>query len=684
MTDADATRIDSDGSPESRTPQSPIPQSPVRYLLRRFAGRRWPTFAGALGLLLFGLALQRIPALFIGVALDALLLDSQTYALPGIPADWIPATRTGQAALTICVLGVAIAAESAAKWYGRLVYEEASLRTLHEIRTTAYETATALSMRFYDAEETGDVLSILNDDVDNLGDLFDGVRDGVLYGGEILTAFAFMLLLNWNLAVVLMLLPVLIAATGRVYAGLLEPRHDEVRASVGTVNGRLRDAVEGLSTVKAFTREERERERVADASAEYKSAMWSTLRLRAVYNRVSWLLAAVGIWGLFSLGAYWILEGPPLFFTQELSAGTLLTFILYTFSFLDPTRRLAVDVINKFESARASSKRVVSLFRSDQRLAEAEDAPELDVTEGRVEYDAVSFSYPSADESTVENVSFAAESGEFVGLVGSTGAGKSTLTRLLFRFYDPDSGAIRIDGRDVAEVSVESLRNRIGYVSQDPFLFHGTVRENVAYANPEVSREAVVTAAKQAGAHEFVTELEEGYDTQIGERGATLSGGQRQRLAIARALVGDPPILVLDEATSHVDNETEAEIQRSLLEMAGDRTVFAIAHRLSTVRDADRILVLDDGRLVEEGTHDELLAEDGTYARLWRIQTGEVAAGDGSVAADSSADESAADKSAADKSAADKSAADKSAADKSAADKSAADESPAGESEVTR
>jgi ATP-binding cassette subfamily B protein len=661
MTDADATRIDSDNSPASRTPQSPTPQSPVRSLLHRFAGRRWPTFAGSLGLLLVGLALQRIPALFIGVALDALLLDSNTYALPLVPDDWIPATRTGQAALTIGVLGVAIAAESATKWYGRLVYEQASLRTLHEIRTAAYETATALSMRFYDAEETGDVLSILNDDVDNLGDLFDGIRDGVLYGGEILTAFAFMLLLNWNLAVVLMALPVLIAATGRVYARLLEPRHDEVRASVGTVNGRLRDAVEGLSTVKAFTREERERERVADASAEYKSAMWSTLRLRAVYNRVSWLLAAVGIWGLFSLGAYWILEGPPLFFTQKLSAGTLLTFILYTFSFLDPTRRLAVDVINKFESARASSKRVVSLFGSDQRIAESEDAPELEVTEGRVEYDGVSFSYPSAetadetpDEPTLEDVSFAAEAGEFVGIVGSTGAGKSTLTKLLFRFYSPDSGAVRIDGRDVTEVSVESLRDGIGYVSQDPFLFHGTVRENVAYANPEVSREAVVTAAKQAGAHEFVTELAEGYDTQIGERGATLSGGQRQRLAIARALVGGPPILVLDEATSHVDNETEVEIQRRLLEMAGDRTVFAIAHRLSTVRDADRILVLDDGRLVEEGTHDELLAEGGTYARLWRIQTGEVAAGDGSVATDSSAAES------------------------------AADESPAGESEVTR
>ncbi|WP_276302189.1 ABC transporter ATP-binding protein [Halorussus lipolyticus] len=628
MTDADATRTDpnEDASP------------PIRYLLRRFAGARWRTFAGALGLLLVGLFLQRVPALFIGVALDALLLDSRAYVLPLVPTDWIPASLTGQAALTVSVLAVAIVAESGAKWYGRLVYETASLRTLHEIRTAAYEAGTALSMDFYDAEETGDVLSVLNDDVDNLGDLFSGVRDGLVYGGEILTAFAFMLLLNWNLALVLAPLPVLIAATGRVYARLLEPRHDEIRASVGTVNGRLRDAIEGLSTVKAFTREDRERERVAEASAEYKSAAWSALRLRAVYNRVSWVLAAVGIWGLFALGSYWILAGPPVFFTRELSAGTLLTFVLYTFSFLDPTRRLAVDVIDQFESARASSKRVVALLRSDRRLPEPDDAPDLRVTEGRVEYDGVSFSYPAqspgdapdetADDSTLEDVSFTAEAGEFVGVVGPTGAGKSTLVKLVFRFYDPDSGTVRIDGQDIAGVSVESLRKHVGYVSQDPFLFHGSVRENVAYANPEASEQAVVTAAKRAGAHEFVADLPEGYETQIGERGATLSGGQRQRLAIARALVGDPPVLVLDEATSHVDNETEVEIQRRLLELSGDRTVFAIAHRLSTVRDADRLLVLDDGAVVESGTHDELLGAGGTYAKLWRIQTGEIAAGD--------------------------------------------------------
>jgi ATP-binding cassette subfamily B protein len=606
-------------------------QTPIRYVLDRFARRRWRRFAGGLGLLLLALFLQRVPALFIGVALDALLLADRAYTLPLVPGAWIPSTTTGQALLTIGVLGAAIVGESAAKWYGQLVYEEATLRTLHEIRTTAYDTATSLSMRFYDARDSGDVLSVLHDDVTNLRDLFYGARDGVRYGGGVVSAFAFMLLLNWNLAVVVAVLPVVLAATGRVYASLLEPHYDAIRGSVGTMNVRLRDAVEGLSTVKAFTREPAERKRVAEASAEYRDAKWAGIRLRAIYNRVSWLVAAVGIWGLFALGGYWIVAGPPSVFTAELTPGTMLTFILYTFSFLDPTRRLAVDVIDKVENAQASSRRVVEVLRSDDRLADPDDAPDLVVEEGRVRYEGVSFSYEAADDETLGDVSFATDGGEFVGVVGSTGAGKSTLLKLLFRFYDPDAGSVCVDGQDVASVDVESLREQVGYVSQDPFLFHGTVAENVAYAT-DATREEVVAAAKRAGAHEFVRELDEGYDTEIGERGATLSGGQRQRIAIARAVVADPPILVFDEATSHVDNRTEVDIQRSLLSMAGERTVFAIAHRLSTVRSADHILVMDDGRLVEEGTHEELVAADGTYARLWRIQTGEIAAGNDGVA----------------------------------------------------
>jgi ATP-binding cassette subfamily B protein len=618
-------------------------QTPVGYILDRFARPRWRSFALGAGLLLVAVVLQRVPALFVGVALDALLLDSQAYALPLVPNGWLPTSTGGQAALTVAVVGGSVVGESAAKWYGRLVYEKASLLTLHDLRTEAVATATALPMSFHDDSAGGDVLSIVNDDVDNVGDLFAGLRSGLNYAGGLVSAFAFMLLLNWNLALVLLVVPVILVVLGRVYADLLEDRYDAIRASVGRVNVRVRDAIQGLSTVKAFTAEPTERSRVADASNDYKRSTWSALRLRIGYDAVSWFLGTVGIWGLFLLGGYWILAGPPLFFGAELTAGSLLTFLIYAESFLDPTRRLAVNVIDKVESAQASSRRVTDLLRRETDGRDDEATETLDVPEGRVEYENVTFSYDSehdagaadtapesegSSDPTLRDVSFEAAPGAFVGVVGATGAGKSTLLQLLFRFYEPDDGTIRLDGQDVQDVDVESLREHLALVSQDPFLFPGTVTENVAYGVTDPDREAVEAAAKTAEAHEFVTELPDGYDTEVGERGASLSGGQRQRIAIARALFADPEILVLDEATSHVDNETEATIQRQLAAVAGDRTVFAIAHRLSTVRDADQILVLDDGELVESGTHDDLLDQEGVYADLWSVQTGAVAASD--------------------------------------------------------
>ncbi|MFB6270580.1 MAG: ABC transporter ATP-binding protein, partial [Halobacterium sp.] len=525
------------------------------------------------------------------------------------------------------VLGAAVVAESALQWYGSLVYEKAALRTLHDVRVSVFDAAAGLPMSFHDDRDGGDVLSVVNDDVDNLGDLFAGARDGLLYGGGLVSAFAFMLLLNWQLAVLLLAVPAALVATGRVYARLLEPRYDAVRAGVGSVNTQVRDAVRGLSTVKAYTGEATERARVADASADYRDAKWSVHRLRVAYNGLSWTFGTVGIWGLFLLGGYWIVAGPPAVFTADLTAGSLLTFLIYAESFLDPTRRLAVNVVDKLESAQASARRVADLLEHE---TEGGDAAGLDVTDGAVEYEDVSFAYDGADDDALSDVSFAVDGGSFVGVVGPTGAGKSTLVKLLLRFYDPDAGVVRIDGRDVADASPASVREHVGYVSQEPFLFPGTVAENVAFGDEDPDRDAVVAAAEAAEAHEFVTDLPDGYDTEVGERGASLSGGQRQRVAIARALYRDPAVLVLDEATSHVDNETEAAIQRSLASVAGDRTVFAIAHRLSTVRDADQILVVEDGRIVERGTHDALVERDGAYADLWRVQTGAYAAETGS------------------------------------------------------
>jgi ATP-binding cassette subfamily B protein len=285
------------------------------------------------------------------------------------------------------------------------------------------------------------------------------------------------------------------------------------------------------------------------------------------------------------------------------------------------------QIINGYQYAEAAGERIVGLLDMDPRI---EDDPggDFDSIEGHVEFDGVSFAYKdedgNPDEQVLEDVSFEAGPGDYVGLVGPTGAGKSTTMKLLLRFYDPDEGEIRVDGTDVRDVSLAELRRSVGYVSQEPYLFYGTVTENVAYGLPDPDPDDVEAACRRAGAHEFVVELKDGYDTMVGERGVKLSGGQRQRIALARAILRDPDVLVLDEATSHVDNETEAVIQNSLEDLIADRTTFAIAHRLSTVRDADTILVMDDGEVVERGTHEELLTADGLYANLWRVQVGEV------------------------------------------------------------
>jgi ATP-binding cassette subfamily B protein len=297
------------------------------------------------------------------------------------------------------------------------------------------------------------------------------------------------------------------------------------------------------------------------------------------------------------------------------------------------------QVINDYQYAEAAGQRIVGLLDSEPAIADESDAATLDDVDGRVEYDGVSFRYDSgtateaedgnltanADRDwTLADVSFDVEPGEFVGIVGPTGAGKTTLMKLLLRLYEPSEGAIRLDGRDIRDVRLQDLRRNVGYVSQEPYLFYGSVTDNVAYGLPNADQEAIVEATKRAGANDFVTKLPDGYDTMVGERGVKLSGGQRQRLSIARTILRDPAVLILDEATSHVDNETEAVIQRSLAELTADRTTFAIAHRLSTVRDADRILVFDGGQLVEQGSHEDLLETDGLYATLWQVQVGDV------------------------------------------------------------
>ena len=373
--------------------------------------------------------------------------------------------------------------------------------------------------------------------------------------------------------------------------------------------------------------------RVEDASREYLDAQWDAIMARITFFPTLAITTQLSYVLVFLIGGWWVVTGSPPhpFFdspNNTMTAGTLVLFLNYTRRFSWPMRRVG-EVLNNYQYAEAAGERITGLLDLEPRVKDAPDAAPLDSAEGRVEFDDVSFSYENDEgdpEQVLRDISFSVEPGEYVGLVGPTGAGKSTLMKLLLRFYDPDEGDVRIDGADVDEVTLQSLRDSIGYVNQEPFLFYGTARDNIAYGLDDVDEADMHAAARIAGAHEFVEELPDGYDTMVGERGVKLSGGQRQRIALARAILRDPEIMILDEATSHVDNETEAVIQKNLSGMIADRTTFASAHRLSTVRDADTILVLEDGEIVERGTHDELLDEDGMYADLWNVQVGDVEA----------------------------------------------------------
>jgi ATP-binding cassette subfamily B protein len=575
--------------------------------------------------------MELVPAYILAVAIDSLFFDTTPFAIAFVPQAWLPETAAAQFGLAAGLLAASHVLGAGLGWVNSYAWNHFAQHFQHAVRVDTYDALQRRELDFFDAKQTGEVMSILNNDVNELEDfLTNSLETGITIVVRVGGMGAVMLAINWRLAILpVVIIPVLAYVSYR-FVTVIQPKYRAVRSAVGDLNSRLENNVGGIEVVKAFTTEPFETDRVADASTEYLDTQWEAIVTRIAFWPTIRIVTAVGYVATFVVGGWWVVFGSPHpFFRGTLTAGTLVLFLSYSRRFMWPMRRFG-DVINSYQYAEAAAQRVVGLLDSEPAIADAPDAEPLADVDGRVTYDDVSFRYDNddgrSDEPVLEDVSFDVDAGEFVGVVGPTGAGKTTLLKLLMRLYEPDSGAVRIDGQDVREVTLDSLRSAVGYVSQEPYLFYGTVRENIAYGRPEADDDAIREAAKRAGAHEFVTGLPDGYDTMVGERGVKLSGGQRQRVSLARAILRDPAILVLDEATSHVDNETEAVIQQSLQELVADRTTFAIAHRLSTVRDADRILVLDEGELVEEGSHEELLERDGLYATLWHVQVGEVEA----------------------------------------------------------
>jgi ATP-binding cassette, subfamily B, bacterial len=549
------------------------------------------------------------PPVLIGAAVDVVVRRQDSW-LAGLG---IPDVRDQLVALAIITAAVWLL-ESAFEYAYALLWRNLAQDIQHGLRLDGYGHLQNLELAFFEDRSTGGLMSVLGDDVNQLERFLNvGANDLLQVTTTVVTIGGFFFLTSPEVAWVAMA-PMPFIVWGSIwYQKRLAPLYGDVRERAGLVNARLANNLGGITTIKSFTAERFELGQVRDESDAYRKSNERVIRWSAAFVPLIRVVVLVGFTATLLVGGFQALDG-------ALTVGAYSVLVFLTQRLLWPLTRLG-DTLDLYQRAMASTRRVFALLDTPIEIHSGDRALPAASVRGEIEIAGVSFAYHGR-ETVLRDLSLRVPAGDTVAVVGSTGSGKSTLVKLLLRLYEVGEGRILLDGVDVRELELESLRRAIGLVSQDVFLFHGTVRENIAYARPDATPEQVEHAARIAEAHDFVMRMPQGYDTIVGERGQKLSGGQRQRISIARAVLKDPPVLILDEATSAVDNETEAAIQRSLDRITEHRTTLVIAHRLSTVRNADRIYVMEEGRLVEHGRHEELLARDGTYAALWRVQTG--------------------------------------------------------------
>ncbi|WP_404413860.1 ABC transporter ATP-binding protein/permease [Vreelandella aquamarina] len=555
------------------------------------------------------------PEILIGVAIDVVVNQEKSFvARLGFesPQEQI----TILAVLTFFIW----AGESLFEYLFQVLWRNLAQRLQADMRQDTYEHAQRLDMAFFESRSSGQLVATMNDDVNQLERFLDGGANALIQVGVTVVAVGAVFFVLSPLIALLAFTPIPLIIWGAFFfqrkAG---PLYSDVREKVGDLGSRLSNNLSGIATIKSFTSEAREAERLREVSEAYVDANRRAIQVSSAFIPVIRMAILAGFLATFTVGGMMALNG-------NLNVGAYGVLVFLTQRLLWPLTGLA-QVIDLFERAMASTKRILDLLEVPITVKDDSATPLAAPVKGEVCFEAVSFHY-DASQVGVKSVDLYVPAGNTLALVGATGSGKSTLIKLLLRFYDPTSGQVLVDGQPINAVSMHSLRQAIGLVSQDVYLFEGSIRDNIAYGRPDAPDADIIDAAKTAEAWSFIATLPQGLETPVGERGVRLSGGQRQRLSLARALLKDPPILVLDEATSAVDNETEAAIQRSLERIARGRTVIMIAHRLSTIVDADEIVVIEKGQVAERGNHSSLLAANGHYAAQWRVQTGAARAGD--------------------------------------------------------
>lgn len=479
----------------------------------------------------------------------------------------------------------------------------------HDMRNEIFSHYQKLSFAFYDNQKVGHLLSRITNDLFDISELLHhGPEDIVISVIKLIGAMIILLNVNWKMSLICLAIVVVMLFYALIYNRRMKHAFKENRARIADINSQIEDSLAGIRVVKSFGNEQREMEKFARGNDRFVAAKRLSYRYMAGYH--SGMDAFTTLITVASLiaGAFFLTDG-------SLEVTDLVTFLLYINNFTEPVTKL-VNFTEQFQNGYSGYDRFLEMMAIAPDIEDAPDAVSIDKAKGDIEFKEVSFSYEDHNEEVLSHVNLEVKPGDYVALVGTSGAGKTTLCSLIPRFYDVSSGEILLDGTDIRKIRLEDLRRQIGIVQQDVYLFAGTILENIRYGKPDATDEEVIRAAKAANAHNFIMEMPEDYDTDIGQRGVKLSGGQKQRLSIARAFLKNPPILIFDEATSALDNESEKVVQESLEKLAKDRTTFVIAHRLSTIRNARRILVLTAEGIAEEGTHEELMKKDGVYAGL--------------------------------------------------------------------